>query len=59
MKAKELAAQLTENPEYQVVFSLFKPDWSKCRVGLRRFGIQVNDIGYSDKLVILGPTEEL
>lgn len=59
MKAKELAAQLMEHPDFEVEFSLFELKVSPYGMELRRFSIQVDDIGYSDKIVVLGPTEEL
>lgn len=57
MKAKELAEQLLKNPDFDVVFTtvdegdVFWPN-------VRRFeNIDINDIGYSDKVIILGGEE--
>jgi len=59
MKAKELAEKLMENPEFEVVFSILEPDGSPYGMGLRSFNIDIDDIGFSDKIIILGPQNEI
>lgn len=59
MKAKKLAEKLMENPEYEVEFGLLEPDESSFGAKLRRFAIQIDDVGHSSRIVILGPANEL
>ncbi len=59
MKAKELIEKLKEYPDFDVVFGLLEPDGSPYGIGLRRFNIDIDDIGHSDSVVILGPVAEI
>ena len=59
MKAKELADKLLEYPDFEVQFGIIEPDRSQYGMGLRIFAVDVDDIGYSSKIVRLGPVEEL
>ena len=59
MKAKDLAEKLLNYPEFNVEFGLLEPDGSPYGVGLRRFDVGIDDIGYSSEVVILGPIKEL
>lgn len=59
MKASELAEKLLQCPDFDVEFGLLEPDGSQYGVGLRRFSVRVDDIGYSSKKIILGPKEEI
>jgi len=59
MKAKELASKLLEYPDFEVEFGLLEPDGSPYGMGLRIFSVDVDDIGYSSKVVRLGPQREL
>jgi hypothetical protein len=58
MKAKELAKKLLENPDFEVEFVLFEADGSVYGAGLRRFTVDITDIGYSSKLLLLGGKED-
>jgi hypothetical protein len=54
MKAKELAAELLEYPEFEVELSIFENDGSVYGMGLRTFKISgIGDIGHSMKVVKL------
>ena len=54
MKAEKLAKELLKHPAFEVSFSLFEADNSKYGAGLRTFDVQISDIGYSSKVIILG-----
>ena len=57
MKAKELAEQLLKNPDFDVAFNTI--DNSGCfGFNVKQFrNINIADIGYSDKTIILGGEE--
>ena len=55
MKAKELANLLLEHPEFEVLFRDFDAETGNL---LAFENIQVDDIGHSDKVIILGGTIE-
>ena len=58
MKANELAKELLKNPDFDLEFSISeliesanRTDWG---LTIRRFSdIEIGDIGYSDKVIIL------
>jgi len=58
MKAKELAEQLMENPDFDVEFGLLEEDGSQYGMLLRTFSVRIDDIGYSDSVIKLGAVEE-
>lgn len=58
MKAKELAQKLLEYPDFEVEFGLLEPDGSSYGICLRVFSVGIDDIGYSSKVIKLGPIEE-
>lgn len=64
MKAKDLASKLMENPEFDVEFTFVKyterPDDKICKfMNIRQFeNIQIDDIGYSSKVIQLGGIEK-
>lgn len=64
MKAKDLASKLTENPEFDVEFTFVeyteRPDDKICKfMNIRKFeNIQIDDIGYSSKVIQLGGIEK-
>jgi hypothetical protein len=53
MKAKELAEILFEYPDFDVEFATVV-----IEMGLRAFTVDVDDIGYSPKVVRLGPGDK-
>lgn len=56
MKAKELAELLLSYPDFDVQFSRMETALdSKYGVSLRKWDVKLNDIGHSDKIIILGP----
>ena len=58
MKSKELAEKLLENPDFDVEFSFSENDNSTWRLSIRRFNnIEICDIGYSDKIIVLSGNE--
>ena len=59
MKAIDLAKKLLENPDFEVEFGITEPDGSVYGVGHRRFSVKVDDIGHSDRLIVLGPGGEV
>lgn len=57
MKAKELAEQLLKNPDFDVIFNIIDNGGS-FGVSVKEFrNIDITDIGYSDKTIILGGEE--
>ena len=58
MKAKELAGLLLKNPEFEVKFSFSEIDDTQYGMSVRSFGnLQIEDIGYSDRVIQLGGDE--
>lgn len=55
MKAKELAERLMEYPDFEVLFSWFDFTDGEC---LSFTDITIDDIGHSDKVVVLGGEKE-
>lgn len=56
MKAKILAEQLMLNPDYDILFSAFISP--KCNKDFVTFdNICIEDIGYSDKVIVLSGDE--
>lgn len=56
--AKELAEELMKHPDFEVKFSFIEPDGSNWGLTCRSFeGIDVIDIGYSDKTIVLSGEE--
>ena len=59
MKGKELAEQLLKYPDFDVVFSFSEKDNSEWGMTVRRWeDISVEDIGHSNKVLLLGGTEK-
>ena len=64
MKAKDLASKLMENPDFDVEFTFVdyteRPDDKICMFrNIRKFkDIDIEDIGYSSKVIQLGGAEE-
>lgn len=64
MKAKDLASKLMENPEFDVEFTFVeyteRPDDKICMFrNIRKFkDIDIEDIGYSSKVIQLGGAEK-
>lgn len=59
MKAKELAEKLLRHPDFDVRFSFVERDNSRWGLTIRSFeDIDIIDIGYSDKVILLGGNEE-
>lgn len=57
MKAKELAEQLLKNPDFDVIFNIIDKGGS-FGFSVKEFrNIDITDIGYSDKTIILGGEE--
>lgn len=57
MKAKELAEQLLKNPDFDIVFNATEKT-EDFGVYIKIFeNIEIIDIGYSDKTIILGGEE--
>ena len=57
MKARELAEQLLKNPDFDIVFNATEKteDFGIC---IKNFeNIKIIDIGYSDKIILLGGEE--
>lgn len=59
MKAKELAEKILEYPDFDVEFGILEPDGSPYGIGLRTFSVMIDDIGYSSKVIKLGPNKEV
>lgn len=62
MKAKDLASKLMENPEFDVEFTFVdyteRPDYKICQfMNIRKFR-DIEDIGYSSKVIQLGGAEK-
>lgn len=55
MKAKKLAERLMEHPDFEVLFRWFDVTNGEC---LSFDDIFINDIGYSDKVVVLSGEKE-
>lgn len=55
MKAKELANLLLEHPDFEVLFRDFDAENGNV---LAYENIQIDDIGYADKVIILGGNVE-
>lgn len=64
MKAKDLASKLMENPEFDVEFTFVEygegsGDKTSHFLNIRTFNdIDIEDIGYSSKVIKLGGTEK-
>ena len=59
MKAKELATQLLEHPDFDVDFSFSEIDDSEYGMTVRTFeNITIGDIGHSDKIIKLSGEED-
>ena len=59
MKAKDLAQELLKNPDFDIDFSFSFDDGSEWGLVVRRFkNVKVDDIGYNDKMIILGGEEK-
>ena len=64
MKAKDLASKLMENPQFDVEFAFVdyteRPDDKICKfMNIRNFkDIDIEDIGYSSKVIQLGGAEK-
>lgn len=59
MKAKELANKLLQYPDFEVWFCYMEADESRYGISLHYFeGVDIVDIGHSDKNIILGGEEE-
>ena len=57
MKAKDLAEQLLKNPDFDVVFNIIH-NGGGFGFNVKQFrNINIADIGYSDKTIILGGEE--
>ena len=57
MKAKELAEQLLKNPDFDVAFNTTQ-NGEGFGFNVKQFrNINITDIGYSDKTIILGGEE--
>ena len=57
MKAKELAEQLLKNPDFDIVFNATE-NTEDFGVYIKNFeNIKIIDIGYSDKIILLGGEE--
>lgn len=57
MKAKELAEQLLKNPDFDIVF-IATEKTEDFGVNIKNFeNINIIDIGYSGKIIILGGEE--
>lgn len=57
MKAKDLAKQLLKNPDFDVIFNIIDNGGS-LGFSVKEFrNIDITDIGYSDKTIILGGEE--
>lgn len=57
MKAKDLAEQLFKNPDFDVAFNTTQ-NGEGFRFNVKQFrNINITDIGYSDKTIILGGEE--
>lgn len=57
MKAKDLAKQLLKNPYFDVIFNIIDNGGS-LGFSVKEFrNIDITDIGYSDKTIILGGEE--
>lgn len=57
MKAKELAEQLLKNPDFDIVFYATEKT-EDFGVYIKNFeNIKIIDIGYSDKIILLGGEE--
>lgn len=57
MKARELAEQLLKNPDFDIVFNATEKT-EDFRVYIKNFeNIKIIDIGYSDKIILLGGEE--
>lgn len=54
MKAKELAKELLKNPEFEVEFREFHSSFFDGTNLLVFKDVQIDDVGYSSKLIILG-----
>lgn len=59
MTAEELIDKLKDYKDFKIIFSILEPDGSPYGIGLREFEIDVCDIGYSSKRIILSPTKEI
>lgn len=57
MKAKDLAKQLLKNPDFDVIFNIIDNGGS-LGFSVKEFrNIDITDIGYSEKTIILGGEE--
>ena len=57
MKAKDLVEQLLKNPDFDVVFNTTQ-NGEDFGFNVKQFrNINITDIGYSDKTIILGGEE--
>jgi hypothetical protein len=58
MKAKELAEQLMKNPDFDVKMRTFDSE-KGMRPMLKTYSdVEVFDIGYSDRVLLVGGTKE-
>jgi len=62
MKASELIKILEDYPDFTVIFSTFEVSSAKDNSDwptLKRFDVEVEDIGHQSKIIILGKGNEL
>ena len=57
MKAKELAEQLLKNPDFDIVFNVTEKTEDFGGYIKNFENIKIIDIGYSDKIILLGGEE--
>ena len=57
MKAKDLAKQLLKNPDFDVIFNIIDNGGSLGFCVKEFRNIDITDIGYSGKIIILGGEE--
>ena len=59
MKAKDLAQELLKNPDFDIEFSFSSNDGSEWGFAVHSFeNVKIDDIGYNDKIIILGGDEK-
>ena len=59
MKAKELAEALLRNPDFEVKFCFSEINDSSYGMSVRSFeNVEIADIGWSDKIIVLSGDEQ-
>ena len=57
MKAKELIEKLAGHEDFDLKFCIEDKNTDSKFLSIRTFDIEVTDIGYDDKVVVLGEVE--